>query len=268
MRIYVASSWKNPHQPGVVAMLRNYGHEVYDFRHPVPGNDGFSWKQVGLERDGEGKSTIAQLSKAHAHATAEDGFRFDFDAMKRCNMCVLVLPCGNSAHLEAGYMAGQGKLVFVYAPPEQRVEPELMYKFLDRMFDDMGKLLAKLEKFGYDREAAPRSASAVASTTPIASHVHPSQWEIGDVARYTTGPTALMVLRSFHGEGKWKRWYGDQFFGGSVGAYEIDLQTITAADRELVESYPGPNQDGTLKADYERMAETIREMDKRKAGGF
>lgn len=34
MRIYVASSWRNTHQPEVVAKLRELGHEVYDFREP------------------------------------------------------------------------------------------------------------------------------------------------------------------------------------------------------------------------------------------
>lgn len=29
-RIYVASSWRNTYQPGVVAALREAGHEVYD----------------------------------------------------------------------------------------------------------------------------------------------------------------------------------------------------------------------------------------------
>ena len=35
-RIYVASSWRNALQPGVVTKLRRDGHEVYDFREPAP----------------------------------------------------------------------------------------------------------------------------------------------------------------------------------------------------------------------------------------
>lgn len=34
-KIYVASSWRNQHQPQVVSFLREQGHEVYDFRHPA-----------------------------------------------------------------------------------------------------------------------------------------------------------------------------------------------------------------------------------------
>lgn len=33
-KIYVASSWRNPYQPEVVAALRKTGYEVYDFRNP------------------------------------------------------------------------------------------------------------------------------------------------------------------------------------------------------------------------------------------
>lgn len=32
MRVYVATSWRNEFQPGVVAALREDGHEVYDFK--------------------------------------------------------------------------------------------------------------------------------------------------------------------------------------------------------------------------------------------
>ena len=45
-RIYVASSWRNEHQPAVVEALRGTGFEVYDFRHPRPDNEGFGWSEI------------------------------------------------------------------------------------------------------------------------------------------------------------------------------------------------------------------------------
>lgn len=42
---------------------------------------------------------------------------------------VLVLPCGRSAHTEAGWFAGRGLKTIVYMPGKQ--EPELMYKLFD-----------------------------------------------------------------------------------------------------------------------------------------
>lgn len=44
-KVYVASSWRNQHQPQVVSFLREQGHEVYDFRHPA-GKTGFQWSQI------------------------------------------------------------------------------------------------------------------------------------------------------------------------------------------------------------------------------
>lgn len=46
MKIYVASSWKNNYQPGVVAHLRENGFEVYDFKNPGPHDKGFGWSQI------------------------------------------------------------------------------------------------------------------------------------------------------------------------------------------------------------------------------
>lgn len=44
-RIYVASSWRNQHQPSVCAWLLNWGHQIYDFRNP-PGQAGFAWRDI------------------------------------------------------------------------------------------------------------------------------------------------------------------------------------------------------------------------------
>lgn len=43
--VYVASSWRNPLQPGVIEVLRAAGIPAYDFRNPEAGT-GFSWAEV------------------------------------------------------------------------------------------------------------------------------------------------------------------------------------------------------------------------------
>jgi len=53
-------------------------------------------------------------------------FHNDIEAMEACDVCVLVLPCGRSAHTEAGWFAGKGRTTIAYIP--ERQEPELMYK--------------------------------------------------------------------------------------------------------------------------------------------
>jgi hypothetical protein len=122
MRLYVASSWRNKYQPEVVTALRGAGHEVYDVRHPAPGNDGFAWSAIDPEWK---KWTTAQYREALRHPVAQDGFLCDLNGMASADGCVLVLPCGRSAHLEAGWFMGAGRPVWTLIP--EPVEPELMY---------------------------------------------------------------------------------------------------------------------------------------------
>ena len=122
MRVYVATSWKNIHQPAVIACLRDAGHEVYDFRQPAPGNDGFHWSSVA---GGWETWTVEQYIAALEHPIAREGFKLDMDALRWCDACVLVLPSGRSAHLEAGFAAGAGKRLVIYLPDFDT--PELMY---------------------------------------------------------------------------------------------------------------------------------------------
>jgi len=58
------------------------------------------------------------------HPVAKAGFALDKAGMDKADCCVLVLPSGRSAHLEAGYMAGEGKPVFTLVL--EPCEPELM----------------------------------------------------------------------------------------------------------------------------------------------
>lgn len=121
-KIYVASSWRNEFQQAVVSSLRIEGHEVYDFRNPKEGEHGFGWSRI----DENWKNwTPEEFKKALANPIAQAGFKLDQAAMDWCDACVLVLPCGSSAHLEAGWCAGKGKPTCVYAPALR--EPELMY---------------------------------------------------------------------------------------------------------------------------------------------
>lgn len=121
-RIYVASSWRNQYQPTVVKALRERRHEVYDFRNP-PDKAGFQWKDV---EEGWQSWTMEQYRKLLlTHPDAARGFLADYRGMQWAEACLLVLPCGRSAHLEAGYFNGAGKRLVICIP--EPVEPDLMY---------------------------------------------------------------------------------------------------------------------------------------------
>lgn len=129
MRIYLASSWKNTYYPSVLAALRAAGHDVYDFRNPGDGTDGFKWSNI--DPDWQNWTPEEYKCQLMGNPLAEQQFGNDLRAINSCDCCVLVLPCGRSAHTEAGFFAGQGKPVYVLIPEKQ--EPELMY----RLFTDV-----------------------------------------------------------------------------------------------------------------------------------
>ena len=125
LKIYVASSWRNMQQPRVVEVLRGLGFDVYDFKNPEPGDDGFSWREIDPNwRDW----TTEQYREALEHPIAQHGFGLDMRALKSADLCVLVLPSGRSASFEFGLHRGRtGRNGVVYIPDGIACEPELMY---------------------------------------------------------------------------------------------------------------------------------------------
>lgn len=158
MKIYVASSWRNPYQPNVVEILRLAGHEVYDFRHPPGGEHlGFSWSDVDL-RWTEWKT--GDYINALDNPIAQAGFDSDFEAMQWADLFVLVLPCGRSAHLETGWAVGQGKPTILLLDnvdfdlnPDRHQVTDLMYKMMTNITDSLEGMLEAVSQL----HAAARS---------------------------------------------------------------------------------------------------------------
>lgn len=145
-KIYVASSWRNEYQQALVDELRNMGHEVYDFKHPNEA-DGFQWSNIDENWQ---NWTMEQYRENLNSEYAKFGFNRDFDAMKEADACILCLPCGRSAHLEAGWMKGAGKKVIAYIPQGEKIEPELMYGILDGIALNIQDISAHLNKITFE----------------------------------------------------------------------------------------------------------------------
>lgn len=123
MKIYVASSWRNPHYPEVVYALRGAEHDVYDFRNPEPGNHGFSWRELDPGWQSWSRERFREMLE---HPVATHGAGLD--------------PAGRSAHLEFGHALGAGKRGLIYLPEPQ--EPELMYGLAHGISLTIDELLA------------------------------------------------------------------------------------------------------------------------------
>lgn len=121
-KIYVASSWRNAQQPEIVQLLRSKGHGVYDFRTPDTSHSGFAWSDIDPAWE---SWTREQFLAGLKHPIAVESFEQDLTAMEWADTCVLVMPCGRSAHLEAGWFIGRGKPTAILLADGG---PELMYK--------------------------------------------------------------------------------------------------------------------------------------------
>lgn len=145
LRIYLASSWRNECQPSAVSALRGRGFQVYDFRNPAEGVAGFSWSEVD---PGWREWGSLEFIRGLDHPAARRGFYRDYDAMVWADVCLLLLPCGRPAHIEAGWFAGHDdkRLVIAHMDGE---ESELMYGLADYVCDGFGgalQTLAQIQK--------------------------------------------------------------------------------------------------------------------------
>jgi len=145
MKIYVASSWRNNHQPDVVKALREDGHTVYDYKKPEgEESKGFAWSEIDV---GWQNWNREEYLLALQNPIAKHGFNRDMTALFECQIYVYVMPCGVSASLEAGWAKGRGKKLIVYVP--ELKEPDLMVKMADYLcteLDEVKLLCTKIKK--------------------------------------------------------------------------------------------------------------------------
>lgn len=140
--IYLASSWRNQYQPAVLALIRAWGFDVYDFRNPAEGNHGFAACDYPSWQSG----TTAGFNQALTLPEPKQALDLDMDALRSASCVVMLLPCGKSAHIEAGYAIGAGVPLIVYSPANERFEPELMYGGAGLVTDSLTELACFLNK--------------------------------------------------------------------------------------------------------------------------
>lgn len=106
MILYVIGSLGNPKIPSIAQRFRDDGHDVYDEWHcPGPEADQH-WQEYCKNR---GLTYEQALDGWHGKQVYEiDKFHLD-----RADAAVLVYPAGRSGHLEAGYLIGKGKPVYL-----------------------------------------------------------------------------------------------------------------------------------------------------------
>lgn len=141
-RIYLATSWRNPHYEDYLKLIRDQGYDVYDFRDP---DYAFKWEVL----DPKYRTwTVQKYLQNLKTEEAERGFKRDFEAMQWADTIVGLLEAGKSMHLELGWGWGAGKKTIIHFPNKVDVggNPELMYKGITHITWQVIGLLKALEE--------------------------------------------------------------------------------------------------------------------------
>jgi hypothetical protein len=132
LRIYPAGSRKNSIMlDQVIRACRIAGHDVHDWRA-----DDFDWGDISDH------NYVSALFDSNAVRQ----FEANREAIRRCDVCILVLPAGRCAHSEFGYAVGLDKRAVVFLDAEHRGPPDLMHHFADGFADSVESLLDVLEQ--------------------------------------------------------------------------------------------------------------------------
>lgn len=144
-RIYMASSWRNEFYNNTLQLLLRNDFLVHDWRDP---STAFKWSQANMPTD---PTAEEQRQILIGNARCSQGFLADFRGMQWANTCILLLPSGRSAHLEAGWCKGAGKHCVVYLRDGE--EPDLMNLLFDDLITSDQELLNVLHGTSYRQVA-------------------------------------------------------------------------------------------------------------------
>lgn len=148
MKIYLASSWKM--KQTVITMdkiLKDAGHAVDSFCSEDSERVSFDWDELTgiMENEGidiDNSNAIDMMG----HWRVREAFQEDKKWIDWADVLIMIMPCGRSSHLEAGYAVGKGKKMYIVGGFEKG-EFDVMYGFANGMYDynDVDQLLNSLK---------------------------------------------------------------------------------------------------------------------------
>lgn len=147
MNIYISSSWKNRNRVRALATsLRSLGHVVYDFTDPASrGAPEIPPEQFPVQFDPEAHVYADYLAATPHWRAAVEG---NLEAIRRCDLCVLLLPCGADSHADWGVAVGARKRTVVVGHPKAG-ERTPSHLWAEQFFVDDAEVLAWIGKASY-----------------------------------------------------------------------------------------------------------------------
>lgn len=130
--IYLIGSMRNPRIPLIANELRKSGFDIFDDWYSPGKNADDEWQAYEQAR---GRTYREALAGYHA----KEVFEFDYEHLNRADRAILALPAGKSAHLELGWIIGQGKPGYILMPGEPE-RYDIMYRFATGVTSDLEEL--------------------------------------------------------------------------------------------------------------------------------
>ncbi len=133
MKFFIASPWKNKEQvEQLTAELEKMGHTAYSFMES--GSNLLTGKPIEVE--------MKEFSEALVNWKADDRIarivESEVQAIKDADVVILLLPAGDSSHMEAGIGYGMGKRMVLIGPVEK---PEIIYLLFNHVYIDLSSFL-------------------------------------------------------------------------------------------------------------------------------
>ena len=111
-------------------ILRTDGHEVDPIWDGSSERYVFNWGQItDIKEDLSCCDAISFLDDPRT----QRAFKEDKEWIDWADALLMLLPCGNSSHLEAGYASGSGKLLYIFGD-FQKGSFDVMYGFANALF--------------------------------------------------------------------------------------------------------------------------------------
>lgn len=138
-KIYLIGALKNWGIVDLANQLETQGFSVFaDWLTPGPEADKYLLEYAKL-RGWSYKQTLSSYAATHT-------FDFDKTHIDLCDLAIMVLPCGKSAHMELGYVRGCGKPGYILFDKEPD-RFDLMYRFATDVFFAPEDLFRTLNQF-------------------------------------------------------------------------------------------------------------------------
>lgn len=133
MKFFIASPWKNREQVEQLTVeLERLGHSAYSF--VKSGSNLLTGRPIEEE--------MKEFSQALINWKIDDRIskivESEVQALKDADVVILLLPAGDSSHMEAGIGYGMGKRMVLIGPVEK---PEVIYLLFNHVYLDTSSFL-------------------------------------------------------------------------------------------------------------------------------